>query len=266
MSTPVRLLVLGHKGMLGNAVVKYFSSSPDKYTVVTLASRYGDSSFKFDIIALSPDYIINCIGKIPQKAPLKDEYKIINIELPRMLETLGIPIIHPTTDCEFKGNNNPHYRYSKQDKRDAEDEYGKSKAYIADEIEKGYRNTKMIRVSIIGHENTSHVSLLDWFLSQKEPVKGYGHHLWNGITTLEWSKRAEAIICSWDTFPILNQYGTEEVYSKYDMLLLFKEVYGVSTEIIYHLEDIYVNKTMISDDAVANLKDQLVELRDFYDK
>ena len=69
-----KILVLGHRGMLGNAVYKYFSSLSD-YEVLTMVARFGEEGFEKKIKDSSPDYIINCIGIIPQKNPDTSLYK-----------------------------------------------------------------------------------------------------------------------------------------------------------------------------------------------
>jgi dTDP-4-dehydrorhamnose reductase len=156
--------------------------------------------------------------------------------------------------------------YSKDAVRDAEDEYGKSKAAIAERIEKEFRNTKMLRVSIIGHERTSSVALLDWFLASEGEVKGYTNHYWNGITTLEWAKLACELAEEWDSFPILNQHASPEVMSKYDLLVLVREVYGKDIVITPFEAATAANKCLKGDRELPSLKGQLTELRAFYGK
>lgn len=258
-----KVLVLGHKGMLGNVVYKYLSLQ-GAYTLVTIPSRWGDASFEGDIRKLNADFIINCIGAIPQKKPTEETYRKVNIELPSFLETLGIKIIHPSTDCEFKGTIGKGELYKKTDIRDADDVYGKSKAEISERIEKEFKNTKIIRTSIIGHEEHSSLALLDWFLSQEVSVKGYSNHYWNGITTLAWVKIAEEMMNHWDSYSALNQYATSPVLSKYEILLLAKEVYGKDIEIIPFATEITVNKALVSDKALLSLREQLIELKEFY--
>ena len=108
-----KILVLGHRGMLGNAVHKYFCQRIDKYTVLTIDKRWPDNDFQAALKATDTDIIINCIGIIPQKNPPQTEYKKINIELPTFLDSLGKKIIHPSTDCEFSGNLEKNKKYKK---------------------------------------------------------------------------------------------------------------------------------------------------------
>ena len=59
----MRVLVLGHKGMLGHMVVKYLKDN--NINVITIDKKYPLSSQQ--IKQFKGDYIINCIGAIPQK-------------------------------------------------------------------------------------------------------------------------------------------------------------------------------------------------------
>lgn len=259
-----KILVLGHNGMLGNAVARYFTAQG--YEVLTASHRWGDPAFEEEMRSTDAEAIINCIGAIPQKKPPVEEYANININLPTFLETLGKKVIHPTTDCEFKGNRPAGEMYTKTDARDADDDYGKSKAIISEKIEKEFKNTKMLRVSIIGHELTNHVSLLDWFLGVEGEVKGYTNHFWNGITTLEWAKLTQDLIEHWDTCPALNQHGTPDLLSKYDILVLAKEVYGKNAVIHPFEAHAGANKCLLPDKPLPPLKTQLEELKAFYGK
>lgn len=251
--------------MLGNAVYKFLSLQ-NKYTLLTTNNRWGDSDFSKELLSTDAEVIINCIGIIPQKKPDVTLYTAINIKLPVFLESLNKKVIHPSTDCEFSGNVPRTYKYTKSDLRDATDEYGKSKAEISKQIENRFKNTKIIRTSIIGHEEKTHHSLLDWFLSCEGQVNGYTNHYWNGITTLEWSKQCENLINNWDDLPVINQYGTKDIRSKYDLLNDIKNVYDKKIEITPFEAPESINKCLESDREIAPILDQLKELRVFYKK
>lgn len=261
----MKILVLGHKGMLGRAVYKFFKENTH-HQLFTTNSHWGNSSFIEEIKNIEADFIINGIGKIPQKKPLSEEYIFVNVELPRFLEALGTKVIHPSTDCEFKGNIPAGEAYTKTSVRDADDVYGISKASISTEIENGFKNTKIIRTSIIGHEENSSLALLDWFLSQTDSVKGYTNHYWNGITTLEWAKQCQNLIENWDNSPVLNQLGTKTHYSKFEIVSLAKDIYKKDIEIIPFETETTVNKCLVSDIDLPDLKTQLIELKEFFKK
>ena len=97
----------------------------------------------------SGDVIINCIGTIkPRVDSLGDLNAIlVNSVFPRVLanvcETLGVNMIHPTTDCVYTGTKGS---YDETDKYDVNDVYGMSKALGEP------NNCTVIRTSIIGEE------------------------------------------------------------------------------------------------------------------
>lgn len=258
-----KILVLGHKGMLGNAVYSYLEKTK-KYTLLTTNERFGAPEFKEDLENSEADTIINCIGCIPQKKYPTPEYKKVNIELPIFLETLGKKILHPSTDCEFSGKLMYPLLYKKNAHRDAEDDYGKSKAYISELIEQSFKNTKIIRTSIIGHELKSSLSFLDWFLFSENEVRGYTNHYWNGITTLQWAQLAESYIDNWETYPRLGQYGTTDSLSKYEVLKIIQTVYNKDIKIEPYNTPVTINKSLASDTPLPSIKSQLQDLKLFY--
>jgi len=262
----IRILVLGHTGMLGNTVVRYFSALPGQYRVDTINDRWDTDAFKHKVKNAGANFIINCIGAIPQKhAKEPSLYQKLNIDLPIFLESIGIPVIHPSTDCEFSGQLPIGERYRKEDLRDAEDAYGKSKAMISEMIERKFMNTKIMRVSIIGHETSgTSVSLLEWVLASSGSVKGYTDHYWNGMTTLEWSKQCARLIDHWGSMPVLNQYGTKQVENKYELVQLIAEVYRHDLIVEPYDTKQNVNKCLESDIEIPSIRTQLEELRRFY--
>lgn len=261
-----KILILGHRGMLGNAVYKYFDTKKDLYTLLTVSDRWDDESFKKNPSLIETDFIINCVGIIPQKKPLPEAYQKVNVDLPIFLESLGTKIIHPSTDCEFSGTLPNDQKYTRESARDAEDIYGKSKADISRMIEESFKNTKIIRTSIIGHEENTNLSLLDWFLSTSGQTNGYTNHYWNGITTLEWAKQCEEHINNWDAYPTLTQYGTDAIRSKYELLEDIKKVYEKEITINPFAAPTGANKCLTSDKEIKPIIIQLSELKEFYHK
>ena len=240
----MNILVLGHKGMLGNAVHKFLENK--KITVLTTESRWPSKEFKSFIKECDCDFVINCIGSIPQR---KTEFSI-NYELPIWLEEeTGFKIIHPGTDCEVDS-----------------DQYGCSKRRSAEYIVKCGVNTKIIKTSIIGHEVNSSASLLDWFLKQTKQVNGYNNHFWNGNTTLQWSKVCYDIVKNWESYDRVTTVATE-IISKYRLLNIISHVYEKQVLINdYTHEKSISNKCLVGNVPVPNIQEQLVELKQFYKK
>lgn len=259
----IRVLVLGHRGMLGDAVYRHLSQT-GRHEVKTISGRWPDAGFRSQISNTYADVIINCIGKIPQRNSNNESYSEVNIDLPFFLDSLGVRTIHPSTDCEFSGALPVGSRYTKQSRRDAIDAYGKSKAEVSEKIETVFSNTKIVRTSIIGHERVSAVSLLEWFLASEGTVRGFTNHYWNGITTLQWAQLAEHLIDQWESAPVLGQFGTDACQSKFSVLETIRDVYKKDIVIVPFEAPEMVNKCLESDRSLPNLKDQLILLNNFY--
>jgi dTDP-4-dehydrorhamnose reductase len=235
-----KVLVLGHNGMLGHMVAKYLSDN--SFGIVTCEYRYPSTQFKEFIKQFDGDFIINCIGAIPQRT--KDFS--INYELPIWLDAnANCKIIHPGTDCEMDS-----------------DEYGISKKQARDYIVENSIQTKILKSSIIGPELNSNSSLLEWFLSQTDSVYGYTKAMWNGNTTLEWAEQCYALINSWES------YKTEtilqgECVSKFELLNKFKLVFEKEITIIEKETDL-IDKCLIGNIKTSNIDTQLNKLRKYY--
>ena len=256
----MKILVLGHNGMLGHMVAKYLKTQNED--VVTTDLKWETEEFKQFITDSKCEYLINCIGSIPQKKPTWDQYKSINILLPNFLaDNFSGKIIHPTTDCEFDGKISEYSFYSSQEPATALDDYGISKAYTSVFL-KTKNNVKQIRTSIIGPELRNKVSLMEWFFKQTGNVTGYANHYWNGITTLEWAKQAHKIINNWNEYDQVTQLGTDKT-NKYELLCLINKIFESNKNII-SINVARVNKCLKTDYAIQSLENQLIELKKFY--
>ena len=239
----IKVVVLGHKGMLGHMVYKVLKQDSN-FLVSYISTKFGERDLlrgwdksMFNNI----DFIINCIGAIPQKTNIFD----INWELPIWLDNnTRCKIIHPATDCE-SGN----------------DSYSVSKKIANDYIRDYSNTTKIIQTSIIGPELNSNYSLLEWFLLQKGEVEGYTKAIWNGVTTLEWAKQCENIINNWDTTPILTTLYSNKI-SKFNLLCIIQDCYG-KTDVVVMPKEFGQNKSLTGDIKIKDIKYQLEELIDY---
>tara|TARA_R110000824_G_scaffold391495_1_gene589282 strand:- start:429 stop:1178 length:750 start_codon:yes stop_codon:yes gene_type:complete len=247
----VKLLILGHLGMLGSAVKKYY----DFANVEIIEDRWPSEEFKKKVSEFDGDLIINCLGAVPQRT---NDFSI-NKEVPKFLcsnISSDIKIINPTSDCVFEGTNEKPYE--KTHPCDTTSEYGKSKVFQPPESCINFIN---IRTSFVGYD-ADNKELLSWFLSQERPVNGYTNHWWNGITTYEWAKLSHRVYTDWDMLKTsLIQVGTAPV-TKYELLHMIKDVYGCDTVINPLATKKTVNKVLVSDFAIKPLLDQLNELRE----
>ncbi len=249
----MKVLILGHKGMLGHMVHKYLSTKDCE--LVTTDLRWPSEEFQDFIIDFwygqEGDYIINCIGAIHQRTDNFD----INTDLPIWLDDnidynlSGCQVIHPGTDCEID-----------------DDDYGNSKRKAAEYlIEKGCM-TNIIKTSIIGLELNTKASLLEWFLEvsdKAEAINGYSECYWNGNTTLQWAKICYDMMVNPKKYDVLTIPATECI-SKYELLKIMSEVYN--KEIVINTNStIKVNKCLVGNIKVPTIKEQLEDMKEFYD-
>jgi len=235
-----KVLVLGHNGMLGHMVAKYLSDTGCE--IDHCDHRYPSTQFEEFVKQYDGDFIINCIGAIPQRTR---DFSI-NYELPIWLDAnANCSIIHPGTDCEMDS-----------------DEYGISKKRARDYIVEHGTQTKILKSSIIGPELNSNASLLEWFLSQTDSVYGYTKALWNGNTTLEWAEQCYTLINLWDSYKIETILQGECV-SKFELLTKFKLVFDKNISIIEKETDT-IDKCLIGDIKTNNIDNQLIKLRKYY--
>jgi len=236
--------------MLGSAVFKSLSSNPDLLVTGSLRSDYYRKYFPAEqrqsiisgidvtdtdnlinlLYHAKPDVVINCVGLIKQ---LDESQQVltalpINSIFPHRLANLcalsNIRLVHISTDCVFSGKRG---NYAESDISDAEDIYGKSK-FLGEVINS---NAITLRTSIIGHElNTCH-SLLDWFLSQKNEVKGFRRSIFSGLPTVEIARVINELILPNTGLNGLFHVSSNPI-SKFDLLSLIATQYNKEIDIV----------------------------------
>ncbi|MBA2687201.1 MAG: SDR family oxidoreductase [Gemmatimonadaceae bacterium] len=248
-----RIVVLGVTGMLGHKMFQTLSAQfPDVYG--TMRGRRDDArwseypflqserifdqmdaldldAFTGKVRELRPEIVINCVGAIKQRASAENGVVSITLNalLPQRLanDLKGWEgrLIHFSTDCVFSGQKG---NYDESDPSDATDLYGKSKHL--GELLAG--NSLVLRTSIIGRELSHHASLLDWFLlGNHKSVHGFTRAWWSGVTTNHLSTMVGEIIAKFGYLKGLYQVSSGKI-SKYDLLLLLKEAYGMSVDVV----------------------------------
>lgn len=230
----IQILSVNHEV---TGTVRGFGVTPD------LSKRLGCSSLiggvetdNFDRVIqvvgqVRPQVIINCVGIIKQLTAASNAEIIINTNslLPHRLANLcracGARLIHISTDCVFSGNKGT---YKESDVPDAIDFYGRTK--LLGEVVGP--DCLTLRTSIIGRELDSNNGLIEWFLQQgHNEVRGFRKAIYSGLTTIEFARVVKSALES--------DMGMSGVYhvssnpiSKYDLLLLAREAFGVSTHVI----------------------------------
>lgn len=277
-----RVFVFGSTGMLGRYMTSYLKkntrfdvigvtrSEIDAYSVDT------DFIIKFlqgnDVSISSDDVVINCMGIIPQSKNVNDTsnraYFRINSLFPNMLATACkitcTKYIHITTDCVFSGTSGS---YTEDIIHDETNDYGVSKSLG----ELGIDAT-VIRTSIIGEELKNKYSLLEWVKSHRnKEIKGFTNHYWNGITCLQLSKIIEKIIVNKHYWKGVRHMFSPQSVSKYEIVGMINDIYGLNNKIISHDTETMVNKTLLSKHNhcammdIPDLYTQITELQQYKD-
>src|SRR5262249_16845547 len=128
-------------------------------------------------------------------------------------------------DCVFSGRTG---NYDEDDVADATDLYGRSK--LLGEVV-GHAHVITLRTSIIGRELDTCHGLLEWFLSQDGPVRGFSHAVFSGVPSNELARiLLEHVIPNPDLHGLYH-VGAQPI-SKYTLLTMAKAAYSRSTEIV----------------------------------
>lgn len=263
----MKIILFGSNGMLGTYVKKFFE---DKYTLLNLtrsdldlgsASESQITSF-MNGVANKGDIIINAAGIIKQRE--YDILEMINVNsvfpniLGKIKKTIGIEVIHITTDCVFNGEIG---NYNESSYHDCIDDYGKSKSLGEN------ANLTTIRTSIIGEELSNKKSLIEWVKSNKnKEIFGYKNHLWNGVTCLELCKLIHDMIKTNDFWIGVKHIHSPDTLSKFELVNIINEVYKLNI-IVKETETekkCYRNLSSFHENRITKkLKDQIIETSKF---
>lgn len=247
--TKQTIMVLGASGMLGNAILRYFATQTE-HEVVGIVRSAGSARLLPDSlqawVALGgdvddvdslirmfdshrPTMVINCVGLVKQLGDAKDPLAAIpvNAVLPHRLARLcalaGARLVHLSTDCVFTGDKG---MYHEDDLPDAQDVYGRTK--LLGEVD--YPHALTLRTSIIGHELSSHHSLVCWFLSQQELVRGFSQAIFSGLPTVEIARVIDRYVLDRPELSGLYHLSAEPI-DKFSLLQLIAKTYGKVIEI-----------------------------------
>ena len=242
----MKVLILGGSGMLGHKLWQVCRSRFE--TWVTLRRGFDDylrlgmfvperaidnvSAERFDGVVRAvdgarPSVVVNCIGIVKQAEAATDAVASIEMNslfphrLAQLCRARGIRLIHVSTDCVFSGRKGS---YGEDDSSDAEDLYGRTKL-LGEVCDEGCLT---IRTSMIGRElETSH-GLIEWFLGQEgKTVSGYRRAVFSGFTTNALAGIIARIIAEHPRLQGVWHVASEPI-SKFDLLEMVKQVYGLS--------------------------------------
>ena len=143
--------------------------------------------------------------------------------LANLCSIFGSRLIHFSTDCVFQGDIG---NYIESDEPNPSDIYGKSK--LCGEVL--YPHTLTLRTSIIGRELYNFHGLLEWFLRSTGEVNGYLNAMFSGLTTVEVAHVLRSHVLLRKDLSGLYHLGGQKI-SKYDLLLLIKNEFGLETAV-----------------------------------
>ncbi len=290
-----KVLVLGATGMLGSMVRDYLRRNGALEVRGTYREPlpfFDQNEYRFNarnaeeelpsvLQDFSPDYLVNAIGIINRYCRDDDASGVqnavhINALFPFILQRLvaqytpNAKIIQIATDCVFSGRTGYYDEFAPHD---AYDVYGKTKSIGEVQAE----NMLNIRCSIIGPEIKGKVSLLEWFLSQKDgsEVPGFSHHQWNGVTTLQFAQLVEDIVEN-DRFPFFSQwkrtihYTPNTSVSKYELLRMFADIFQKPVTVkkvdtVGQPKNMTIRNTLFSQ-TQNDMNDAVVSLREYIDE
>lgn len=236
-----KVVVLGSTGMLGSTVTRYITEQKPLQVLATARKSTGELFFDVETFLKNPaafshlataDYIINCVGIIKPHCHDDNMKQVlnaikVNAEFPHQLAAAfpKAKILQIATDCVYDGATG---LYQEAAVHNATDVYGKTKS-LGEVVADNFLN---IRCSIIGPEQGTKLSLLEWFLSQApgSTVSGYTTHLWNGVTTLQFAQLCAEIITR-DGFSQLRKVASHHHFipnstvTKYELLQIFNDVF-----------------------------------------
>ncbi len=251
--------------MVGHMITRYLLSLK-KYSIINASlEKLNDDTIILNVednnklrntlSEKKPTIVINCVGLLIRDSaehPARAIY--LNSFIPHYLAELGkemhFKTIHLSTDCVFSGKNGG---YNENDVKDGEDHYARTKALgeIINERDLTFRT------SIIGPDlNRNGTGLFQWFMTQTEMIYGYTNVFWTGVTSLELAKVVHEAI-NQDISGLYHLVPSKRI-SKYELLMLIKEIWGKSIEI-------NKNSQQQSDKSLKNTrKDFRYEVSDYH--
>jgi dTDP-4-dehydrorhamnose reductase len=226
----MKILILGCNGMAGHMISLYlyeqgyevegYARSESKFVKTVVGDARNTGLLKRTIVDGNYRAIVNCIGLLNKFAEHDHEAAVyLNSYLPQYLakitEDTETQVIHISTDCIFSGSRGG---YKEGDFPDGELFYDRSKALG----ELDNKKDVTFRNSIIGPDiKPEGIGLINWFMQQKDRVKGYKNAIWTGQTTLQLAKTIENAVIQ--RVHGLYNMVPEESISKYEMLKLFNK-------------------------------------------
>lgn len=237
----MKYLVMGSRGMAGHMVSIYLAEQGHDVTgfarsnsnfigIKTVIGDAFDLDFVKSVVSDGRyDAIVNCIGVLNEDADNHHAKAVfLNSFFPHFLAEITskqiTKVIQISTDCVFSGERG---QYTEEDFPDGKTFYDRSKAL--GELNDSKNLT--LRMSIIGPDmNSKGIGLMNWFLQQRERVKGFTNVFWSGQTTLQLAKTIDAGMLS-NASGLFNMVPHKAI-SKFDLLELMNRYLRVDKIVI----------------------------------
>jgi len=241
----MKVLILGGDGMIGNGIKNALAGSFETACTSRRASEPAASAKalwktygRVDVLAhgalehvfadFQPEYVINCVGLVKQK--YSDDSAAAAIELNALFpyrlseycKMANSRLMLMSTDCVFSGATG---NYTEEDVPDATDNYGRTK--ILGEIAH-QSHVLTLRTSTIGLELFSNKGLVEWYLQQKDKVRGYSGAIYTGFTMTAFGEILKLILSDYRTLSGLYHVSSEKI-SKFSLLSLLRHALGGSS-------------------------------------
>lgn len=262
------VLLLGSTSMIGHQMMSHFEEAGIDVAGTTRRQDLTDAkTIKFDvtedtIASLLDSYpnttvIVNNIGVIKSNIIEGDSDSEVNAirvnslfphALVEAASERGIHVIQIATDCVYSGQIGS---YDESSKHDAWDVYGKTKSLG----EIASSNMTLLRCSVIGREKGRSSNLIEWVLSQPQnsQLNGYTNHLWNGLSTLAFSRICAGIITRNNFVGGVHHVVPKEVVSKQQLVEGIAQAFGRSDITVSPVETtVSVDRTLTTEDAQFN--------------
>ena len=247
----MRVLVLGATGMLGHVLLERLHQGGRHDVRATARAEDGldrllPRALREQVVpgvdaeriqtvaavleSFRPDVVVNCIGLVKQRPSAADPVAAISLnalfphQLARLCAAVGGRLVHVSTDCVFDGAAG---KYTENDIPDAVDLYGRTK--VLGELAAADGIT--LRTSFIGHELRDRYGLVEWFLSQPGPVRGFTGAIFSGFPSVELARIIDEHVLARIDMRGVYHVSSSPV-SKCDLLRLIAGQYGHGIEIV----------------------------------
>jgi len=270
----MKVFVLGATGMVGHVMSRYLKEQSE--TVIDITRKDIDATWDANQIdwavrswgVHSDDYVINCIGLVPQVSADHILQVKVNTLFPKALVVALQPtktrLIHISTNCVYCGQEvrayDPH-GYTEYDMPLTFDAYGATKWHG-----ECPESAMVLRASVIGPGKQG---FYKWCTEASEPINGYVDHYWNGLTTLELAKYVYWLIDRKQFGTGVRHVHAPNTVSKYDLIKEIHRINGVhalkQVTPYYTQDNKWLTLATISRTTwIPTIQQQLQELKQWY--